>query len=67
MNLTLRKEHKEYIKKIMTEPQNITHKDFGHFSGLTAEDRAHIAIIVMETRKRIELIFVTRAMLMLGL
>ena len=59
-------EHKTYFRKIMIEPHNITVDDFSKLHDLNAENRAHIGIIVMETRKRVELLYVTRALDMIG-
>jgi len=44
----------------MCEPQNITSKDFRELTKLLPEERAHISVLVMETKKRVELIYLTK-------
>ena len=51
-----------YIKKMMCEPQNITLKETLDLTKLQPEEMAHISIIVMETKRRVELIYFTKAL-----
>jgi len=46
----------------MCDPKNVTHKDFEELTKLLPEERAHVSIIVMETKRRIELIYLTKIM-----
>ena len=65
INKVLQHAHKVYIKKMMCEPQNITKNDFKELTKLRPEDRAHISLLVMETKKRVELIYFTKIMSLL--
>ena len=58
----LHHEHKVFIKKIMCEPQNVTQNDFAELDRLQPEERAHVSLIVMETKRRVELIYLTKIM-----
>lgn len=62
INKVLQYQHKVYIKKMMCEPQNITIKDFKDLTKLLPEERAHISLMVMETKKRVGLIYLTKIM-----
>jgi len=62
VNKVLHYVHKVFIKRIMCEPNNITNQDFIQLTKLTPEERCHVCILVMETKKRVELIYLTRAM-----
>ena len=60
INTYLEKPHKSYIKKIMCDPSNVMVDDFAELNRLTAEERCHVCILVMETKKRVELIYLSR-------
>jgi hypothetical protein len=62
INRVLHFYHKVFIKKIMCEPQNVTHRDFEELTKLQPEERAHVSLIVMETKRRVELIYLTKIM-----
>lgn len=47
------------------EPNNITINDFKELTKLLPEERAHISVIVMETKRRVELIYATRVLSLL--
>ena len=47
------------------EPNNITINDFKELTKLLPEERAPIGVIVMETKRRVELIYVTKVMSLL--
>ena len=51
-----------YIKKTMVDPNAITIKDFKELTKLLPEERAHISLLVMETKKRVQLIYLTKVM-----
>lgn len=61
VNKALHYLHKVFIKRIMCEPQNITEQDFRELTKLTPEERCHVCILVMETKKRVEMIYLIRA------
>lgn len=65
INKVLQYQHKVYIKKMFCEPNNITINDFKELTKLLPEERAHIGVIVMETKKRVEMIYVTKVMSLL--
>ena len=60
INKVLQYQHKVYIKKMMCGPQSITQHDFQGLTKLLPEERAHIGLIVMETKNRVELIHATK-------
>lgn len=62
INKVLQQPHKVYIKKMMCEPQTITLKETQDLTKLQPEELAHISIIVMETKRRVELIYFTKAL-----
>lgn len=62
VNLFLHKDLKTTLKKVMTEPQRVEIKDFEDMPAMYAEDKAHICILVMEAKKRTELIFATKVL-----
>jgi hypothetical protein len=47
---------------MMCDPYNTTRDDFKDLTKLKPEERAHIGLLVMETRRRVELIYVTKIM-----
>jgi len=61
INTYLDREFKACAKKIMTDPETLRMEDFG-MTSLSPEERCHVAIIVMETKKRVELIYVTKTL-----
>lgn len=62
INAYLHREYKAYAKKIMCDPQSVTVADFSEMKSLTPEERCHVCIIAMETKKRVELIYVTKVL-----
>ena len=62
INKVLHYLHKVYIKKMMCEPQKITYNDIKELKQLLPEERAHISVLVMETKKRVELIYFTKVL-----
>jgi len=46
---------------MITDPASVSKEDLPE-TLLTPEERCHVAIIVMETKKRIELIYFTQAL-----
>lgn len=62
INKVLQYPHKVYIKRMMCEPHNLTADDFKDLTQLLPEERAHIGILVMETKKRVELLYLTKVM-----
>jgi hypothetical protein len=65
INKVLHHLHKVYIKKMMCCPQQITYNDFKELKQLLPEERAHISVIVMETKKRVEIIYFTKLLSLL--
>lgn len=59
LNQFLHRSYKSYAKKIMCDPNSVSIEDFAS-TALSNEERCHICIIVMETKKRVELIYFTR-------
>jgi hypothetical protein len=53
INKVLQYQHKVYIKKMMCNPQKITEADFNGLTMLLPVERAHISVLVMETKKRV--------------
>lgn len=62
INKVLQHPHKVYIKRMMCEPHNLTWDDFKGLTKLMPEERAHIGLLVMETKKRVELLYLTKVM-----
>ncbi len=46
----------------MTEPNKLKQEDFTDLTKLTPEERAHISVLVMETKRRVELLYLTKVM-----
>eukprot|EP00806_Schmidingerella_arcuata_P008440 Macronucleus_8782.p2 GENE.Macronucleus_8782~~Macronucleus_8782.p2 ORF type:complete len:108 (+),score=24.38 Macronucleus_8782:1-324(+) len=61
MNTYLHRDFKVVAKKMMTDPGSVTVEDFD-MTSLSPEERCHVAIIVMETKRRVELLFVTKTL-----
>ena len=61
-NKYLQREFKGVIKKMITNPLTVEVKDFDMITSLSPEERSHVGVIVMETKRRIELIYVTRTL-----
>lgn len=59
LNIIIGKERKVFIKKVMCTPQEVVESDA---QNLSAEERAHIAVLVLECRKRIELMYTAMAL-----
>ena len=62
INTYLHREFKAYAKKVMCDPRSITEKDFIEITNLSPEDRCHMCILVMEAKKRVELIYFTKVL-----
>jgi hypothetical protein len=64
VNKTLSVQQKIYIKKVGCSPQTVTLQDFNDVSQiLSMSERCHICLIVMETKREIELTYLARAAL----
>ena len=48
-------------KKMITDPGSVTAQNFD-MTSLSPEERCHVAIIVMETKRRIELLYLTKVL-----
>jgi hypothetical protein len=59
LNIVIGKERKVFIKKVMCTPQVVVESDA---ESLSSEERAHIAVLVLECRKRIELMYTAMAL-----
>lgn len=62
VNQVLHKHHKTFFKKVMCAPNNVTKDDFSDMNKLMTEERCHICILIMETKKQVELLFFTKAL-----
>lgn len=62
INKIMHVHHKIFIKKLMCDPNNVEFGDFRNLTMLTPEERCHVCILVMETKKRVELLFFTKAL-----
>jgi hypothetical protein len=62
INKVLQYQHKVYIRRIMTEPHKLTQDDFAALTKLTPEERAHISVLVMETKRKVELLYLTKVL-----
>ena len=62
MNEFLPREIKALSKKIMCDPLSVTLEDYQEATSLTPEERCHICIIVMETKRRVELLYLTKVL-----
>ena len=60
INEILYKQHKVYIKKMCCMPHEVTEQDYDDLPMLEPEDKAHLGLIVMETKRRIQLIYLTK-------
>ena len=60
INTFLHRSCKAYAKKIMCDPESVSIEDLDSYTILKPEEKAHICIIVMETKKRVELIYFTK-------
>jgi hypothetical protein len=61
INKILHRDLKTWIKKIACHPNELTANDVPR-TLLTAEERCHICILVMETKLRVELLYFGQAM-----
>jgi PA26 p53-induced protein (sestrin) len=53
---------KTFIKKAGTAPQTLTQQDYIEMSTLLSDsERCHVCLLVMETKKEIELTFLSKA------
>ena len=64
INKVLQYQHKVFIKKVMCTPVSITIDAFKQLPMLQPEECAHITLLVMETKMRVQLIHFTKAMSM---
>ena len=62
VNTYIHQYHKSVIKKMLCDPMKISRDDFNHFTTLRPEELVHIALLVMETKKRVELIYLSQIM-----
>ena len=60
INTYLHRDFKAYAKKVMCDPRNVGYEDFAEMSILSPEERCHLCILVMEAKKRVELIYFTK-------
>lgn len=60
-NQILHRDLKSWIKKIACYPNELTASDVPR-TLLTAEERCHICILIMETKRRLELLYFAQAM-----
>lgn len=62
MNKLLKVPLKTFIKKVGVAPHTVTVSDYNEMSTmLSASERCHVCIIIMETKKLIELTFLAKA------
>lgn len=61
VNKILHRDLKNWIKKIACSPNELTANDVPR-TLLTAEERCHICILIMETKRRVELLYFAQAM-----
>jgi hypothetical protein len=55
-----------FLKRLSTSAFcQITYNDFKELKQLLPEERAHISVIVMETKKRVEIIYFTKLLSLL--
>jgi hypothetical protein len=47
---------------MMCDPESVSVNDFKELTILSAEERCHMSILVLETKKRVELIYLTKIM-----
>ena len=59
-NKFLNRDFKGCTKKMMTDPHNISLEELSQSQLSSDEERCHVAIIVMETKTRVELIYFTQ-------
>lgn len=64
INKIFDKEHKIYIKKIMCQPNEVTQEDYINFStnGLYDSEKCHVCILALETKRQVELLYITKAL-----
>ena len=60
-NVYLQRDFKAVAKKMMTDPGSVTIQNFD-MTSLSPEERCHVAIIIMETKRRVELIYLTKVL-----
>ena len=61
INTYLHREYKAFAKKIMCDPRSVSYQDYAEISSvLSPEDRCHLCILVMEAKKRVELIYFSK-------
>ncbi|CDW78780.1 sestrin-1 isoform 2 [Stylonychia lemnae] len=62
INKTLLIHHKRFIKKIGCQPNQVTQSEYDELSTLlSTSEKCHICILIMETKKQIELLWLTKA------
>jgi hypothetical protein len=62
INETIKFYEKSFIKKMLCNPMQISRDDFNHFETMRPQDLVHTALLVMETKKRVELIYLSQIM-----
>ena len=61
VNSTMTLMMKTFIKKQACKPQSVTIEDYSQMSSMFSEgEKLHVCLIVMETKKQIELTFLTK-------
>ena len=56
------KVHKVYVKKAMCAPDLMNKDDFLEMKRLSPDQKCHMCLLVLETKIRVELIYVTKAL-----
>ena len=63
VNVYLNRAIKAFVKKAVCFPDLLTRSDFVHFSPLLkADEKCHIALLILEARKQAEMIYGIRAL-----
>ena len=61
VNVFLAPKTKNFIKLTACRPGVVGYRDFLHSSGLSLEEKAHVALLTIESRKQAALLFGLRA------
>ena len=62
INEIFSKEQKPYIKKMMCNSEDINLDDYMNFSKILDSEKAHVAILVAETKKQVTLTYLSKAL-----
>lgn len=62
INTYLNREFKAFAKMIMCSPRSVKYEHFASMTILSPEDRCHLCILVMEAKKRVELLYFTKVL-----